>query len=362
MAQWFYKKQGKQRGPFTPSQLRRLAGNGEIGPDSPVRKRADGQWRRAASIKNLLPSGSLNTSEPSRTKLEDPQCCGSWDNADWKPREVEIREKSPGFGCFVALLLTFVLLSLSIAIAESLGGGPAVNIVFFAVSVVFLIVSLKTAGSKQTTVRNEVTGWKLTIGSHWFGIRCFRRDFGLSPASHITIKERKDDNGTIWFGPFIVELIGSQKEFPLKNACVDPQEAEQNMRDVAELLGIPCNAGRIDERKHILKSDTLAAREFTAVRLELKTVDRKQHLIVTTINSEVPSQELIYACDEYDSILAAHRSVEYRLILQSLELQPRIHLRKASGMDTIYFGTDDEVEDAVTFLEEHVDRTIEWLD
>ncbi len=49
---WFLKKNGVEIGPIAHQELLRMAVNGEIGPDTPV-KRDEGKWNVAKNVKGL---------------------------------------------------------------------------------------------------------------------------------------------------------------------------------------------------------------------------------------------------------------------------------------------------------------------
>src|SRR5437868_6937196 len=53
-AEWYFKKLGKELGPFTASELRHRAQEGSIRPETWVRKSADGKWVPARKIKGLF--------------------------------------------------------------------------------------------------------------------------------------------------------------------------------------------------------------------------------------------------------------------------------------------------------------------
>jgi len=53
--EWFVKRDKKQDGPFTSAQLKRLAENGEVTPDTDVRRGTDKWWFAARCVKGLFP-------------------------------------------------------------------------------------------------------------------------------------------------------------------------------------------------------------------------------------------------------------------------------------------------------------------
>jgi hypothetical protein len=53
-AEWYYKELGKEIGPLTVSELRRLAKQCDMGPETIVRKGTHGQWVPACKVKGLL--------------------------------------------------------------------------------------------------------------------------------------------------------------------------------------------------------------------------------------------------------------------------------------------------------------------
>jgi hypothetical protein len=62
--QWFLQHGGKQYGPLTSAQLKKLAGEGKIKPDSQVRLGAEGNWAPAARVQGLFPPTSSIDSLP----------------------------------------------------------------------------------------------------------------------------------------------------------------------------------------------------------------------------------------------------------------------------------------------------------
>lgn len=54
--QWFVRKGDKTHGPFTSHQLKQLAGQSKIGPETKVRRGNDGQWVAAQKVKGLFPT------------------------------------------------------------------------------------------------------------------------------------------------------------------------------------------------------------------------------------------------------------------------------------------------------------------
>ena len=64
--EWFYKRDGKQIGPVSSAQIRALAADGTLGPDSLLRKGDTDAWFKAAKIKALFPD---ETEEPQQDPL-----------------------------------------------------------------------------------------------------------------------------------------------------------------------------------------------------------------------------------------------------------------------------------------------------
>lgn len=64
-SQWFVRKGKKTHGPFTSRQLRKLARESQIAPDTAVRKGQDGSWVASQSIKGLFATEPI----PSKTRM-----------------------------------------------------------------------------------------------------------------------------------------------------------------------------------------------------------------------------------------------------------------------------------------------------
>ncbi len=62
--QWFLQHGGKQYGPLTSAQLKKLAGEGKIGPTSQVRLGTEGNWTPASRVQGLFPPTSSVDSLP----------------------------------------------------------------------------------------------------------------------------------------------------------------------------------------------------------------------------------------------------------------------------------------------------------
>ncbi len=56
-AEWFLKVSNQVHGPMSAGELRQKAAAGLIGPETPIRKGADGQWVRAEKVQGLFPRG-----------------------------------------------------------------------------------------------------------------------------------------------------------------------------------------------------------------------------------------------------------------------------------------------------------------
>ena len=54
MSKWFYKLMGEVIGPITTEELLRDVADGAVFEDTEVRKNDDGEWKPAASVKNLF--------------------------------------------------------------------------------------------------------------------------------------------------------------------------------------------------------------------------------------------------------------------------------------------------------------------
>lgn len=52
--QWYYRSNTAEHGPFTPSQMRQLAAEGIIRPETRVRRGTDSKWRSAKRVQGLL--------------------------------------------------------------------------------------------------------------------------------------------------------------------------------------------------------------------------------------------------------------------------------------------------------------------
>lgn len=78
VAEWYLKVAGKELGPLTAQQLKRMAGKGQLSPDDPVRQGSDGPWVSAARVKGLLPGAgspaaqSNSNGMPVAKPLEEP--------------------------------------------------------------------------------------------------------------------------------------------------------------------------------------------------------------------------------------------------------------------------------------------------
>jgi len=55
-ANWFLKVGNQVHGPMSAAELRQKAAAGLIGPETPIRKGADGQWVRAEKVQGLFQS------------------------------------------------------------------------------------------------------------------------------------------------------------------------------------------------------------------------------------------------------------------------------------------------------------------
>ena len=84
-AQWFYQNAGQQSGPVDPRELRRLAEDGIVGPDTLVRKGASGNWVRAEQVQGFLSRSGSDTAkenvphdlEPTTGSVGEPVAAGS---------------------------------------------------------------------------------------------------------------------------------------------------------------------------------------------------------------------------------------------------------------------------------------------
>lgn len=57
MADWYYAKNGQQKGPISPAELKKLATSGEIAPTDLVFQEGGTQWVEASTVKGLFPAG-----------------------------------------------------------------------------------------------------------------------------------------------------------------------------------------------------------------------------------------------------------------------------------------------------------------
>ena len=61
MSEWFVSKSGKTHGPFSASQLKQLAAETKIGPETEVRLGTDGAWVTAKTVKGLFAAQAATT-------------------------------------------------------------------------------------------------------------------------------------------------------------------------------------------------------------------------------------------------------------------------------------------------------------
>ncbi len=61
MSEWFVSKSGKTHGPFSASQLKQLAAETKIGPETEVRLGTDGTWVTAKTVKGLFAAQAVTT-------------------------------------------------------------------------------------------------------------------------------------------------------------------------------------------------------------------------------------------------------------------------------------------------------------
>jgi len=55
MTQWYYRRHGRQRGPFSPKQFKQLAVTGAIQPTDEIRKGDMVEWVPGTKIEGLFP-------------------------------------------------------------------------------------------------------------------------------------------------------------------------------------------------------------------------------------------------------------------------------------------------------------------
>jgi hypothetical protein len=65
---WYVKVGAKEHGPYLPSQLKRLAEEGKVSPESEVRRGTDGSWVRARRVKGLFP---VTTPTPDKAAINE---------------------------------------------------------------------------------------------------------------------------------------------------------------------------------------------------------------------------------------------------------------------------------------------------
>ncbi|MEZ6131201.1 MAG: GYF domain-containing protein [Planctomycetaceae bacterium] len=63
-ANWHYAKGGEKHGPITSAQLKEMAVNGQLSPDDLVWREDMKEWRKASTVKGLLPEQVSTTSPP----------------------------------------------------------------------------------------------------------------------------------------------------------------------------------------------------------------------------------------------------------------------------------------------------------
>lgn len=81
--EWFYARDGKKCGPFSPTQLKQLAGAGVLRPEELVWKTGMAKWVPASSIPALFPSGSPVQSPPVPPPVQSPPVPSPASPADW---------------------------------------------------------------------------------------------------------------------------------------------------------------------------------------------------------------------------------------------------------------------------------------
>lgn len=76
MADWYYAKNGQQKGPVSSAELKRMAQAGEIGPDDLVFREGGTNWVAASTVAGLFPAGGVsNKATPApapRDREEEP--------------------------------------------------------------------------------------------------------------------------------------------------------------------------------------------------------------------------------------------------------------------------------------------------
>jgi hypothetical protein len=68
MADWYYAKEGRQYGPISAAELKRLAQSGELQPDDLVFGEGAKDWKPASSVRGLFPSGGGRVSPQAPTR------------------------------------------------------------------------------------------------------------------------------------------------------------------------------------------------------------------------------------------------------------------------------------------------------
>jgi hypothetical protein len=81
MADWYYAKNGQQKGPISPAELKKLATSGEIAPTDLVFQEGGTQWVEASTVKGLFPPGGAKPA-PVPTPAPAPSGGGPRDDFD----------------------------------------------------------------------------------------------------------------------------------------------------------------------------------------------------------------------------------------------------------------------------------------
>lgn len=152
---WFISRNGKPYGPITSAQLKKLAADSKITPQTNVRIGETGEWTRAGKVKGLFSEGIAPVPQSSVASRDEdtsvrspmsiyPSQSMSYIDGNLLPRENVLYKAQIHWGVFVPPIVSFVALVLSLI--PLFVAKEAELIIYISVTLAMIVVTIGTIG------------------------------------------------------------------------------------------------------------------------------------------------------------------------------------------------------------------------
>ncbi|MEZ5941942.1 MAG: DUF4339 domain-containing protein [Planctomycetaceae bacterium] len=353
MSQWYVQSGGKTIGPLSAAQLKQLADSERIDTSTKVRQGEAGKWLDAGKVKGLFTNPDESSSPERRSEVPESAV-----------REKSFTEYSALIGSWLGCLTLIAFLTVGVQLTKATNAKLPIGIALLVGTPLGIAMTLNFRKEYRLQFNDDTR--VLTITSRLFSLPVYFQRVPLRETSYLDTTGKDDLDERLSVDLLVLDT-NDQGHSVLIHRSQSRPDCERLAKRLSEELGI--SLGRLKDTKQnaVRKAPTLHFADFARLRLEIRRVDNKQYLVIVPLGKPAPP-ESYYLLNKPQKLLATSYHVSNPRFME-LGKTPYIHMPSLFGFDRtgrsaldefVEFETNDELEEAITFLCSHQKITIQW--